>query len=256
MKRKRNWVFIVICVFALAPGLAYGKPGPVKFSTMYRFENHSKIADSAGNYGNESFSYFMLSVFRELDKNVIGNVFYLNRYSFDDEEFVSHVGGLSLIRIFNPHVVGSLGYTYSSSPEISYYNAAAGLLESNTAASRDRVMASVIYNFNPDEKRRPKFSLTTTFSSVTNIAEQETLMEKIGVKFPAISQRIEGDLGYTFAYSLNNTDQLTNQISGSLTYKYSNTTKLSLGAIYIDNVYENNQGDDTVVQFTVMRSLR
>jgi len=252
---SRKFILFTIAVIATAlqvqPVIAADQPGPVKISGMFRFESHSSVYNAlSGDFSGETFGYTMLAASREIGKNVVGSLFYLNRYSFDDSDFVSHIGGVTLMKIFSPNITGTFGYTYTSDPS---RGTLFTFLDKN---DRDRFMSSLIYTFNPSEKTGPRYSAITSFSSTTDLGEQQSLSEKLGVKFPVVSKRLEADLSYNFTYSLKENDQLTNQFSGVLTYKHSDSTKLSIGVLFIDNVYEFNQGDDTVVQFSINHSLR
>ena len=153
-----------------------------------------------------------------------------------------------MIRIFNPHIIGTFGYSHTSNPE-------RGVTVISPENNRDRFLIPVIYNFNPEDKGKTQFSATTAFSTVTDFGEQQTLSVKPAVKLP-ISKNTQADAAYNFTYGLSENEQYANQWSANLHHRLSRTTKLSLGYLYIDNVYENNQGDDSMFRLSVTGNWR
>lgn len=251
MKSGLKLCVLVVAAIMMAHTVAMAKPGPVKVSYMQRFETHSKVADQNGtDYSGESFSYSSISLFRELQKGTFGSLFYLNKYSIDDEEVVSNIGGATIIHMFSKRLTGTFGYTYSSNPE------RATVVNAGAVSDKDRFSISGIYKFNPDKKHGPVFSLTSSYSTVTDWNEQSSLSEKIEAKFPNIGQKVEGSMSYTYSYSLKQDEQLTNQFLANLSYKVSKKTKITAGVLFIDNVYTFNQGDDTVLRLTLNRSVK
>ncbi|MEW6202569.1 MAG: hypothetical protein AB1546_11365 [bacterium] len=57
--------------------------GPVKISTSSGVESHSNISDAEGNFSGETYIVNVVSFNRQLQKNVIGSVYYYNRHSMD-----------------------------------------------------------------------------------------------------------------------------------------------------------------------------
>jgi len=257
MKTIRLITAAVLCAAVVAPqaALAGRNPGPVKFTMMTRLETHTKTFDGLDSLSGETYGYESLSMYRELQQNTFGSLMYIMKYSFDREDDVSHIGGVNVIHVFSPYVVASLGYTHSSNPNTNEFNWNTGdVME--LEEDRDRLSLSVIWKLNPHGTRGPKFSLTTGFSTVTDWNEQRTFSEKLQVDFPNISNRISGMTSYTFTYSLNESDQLTNQFLGRLSYKYSDTTRMDLEGLFLDNVFENNRGDDSVFRMSLYRYVR
>ncbi|MEW5946789.1 MAG: hypothetical protein AB1742_11380 [bacterium] len=250
MIRTKSAVPAFLIALLAVSGQAFGEDqtGPVKITAMTRLESHSKISSSTGDFSPETFGYQMISLSRQLQKGVIGNIYYLARFSFDDNDLASNIGGVNLIRVFNPNWLAVTGFNYTSDPQ-------RGTIVVNPRTDRDRFSTTVIYTVNPKEKRRPVYSLTSSFSTVTDLGEQQTLSEKLGMKFQAFSDRYSAAVGYNFTYSLKNSEQLTNQFSGDLAYKVNDTYTLSLGALFIDNVFDGNQGDDTVTRLTLTAQL-
>lgn len=228
--------------------------GPVKVSSITTAETHTKIGKKVSgtsySYSGETFIYEMISVTRELQKGYIGGVFVMTRYGVDDRELNSFISGINLTRIMSPTWIGTIGYTHSTDPE--QY-----ILGAVPSVDSDRFSANLIYNFNPKEKKGAKYSLTTGFSSVTDFGEQQVVSEKVQMNSPLWGgKKWNGELAYTYSYSAQQSDQLTNMFSGKLTYGWNKEQKTALNVMYIDNTYENNQGDDTVVRLIHTVNLR
>ncbi len=240
---------ILVTAVIFAARIAAAEPGPVKITAMERVETHSKIYDGGNDFSGETYNYFMLTAYRELQKNTVGSVFYLNRYSFDESDFITHIGGVSVIHAYNPRVLSTISYSHTSNPERS-------TIIINPRKTRDRMSVAVIYNVNPKRNANARWSLTSAYNTVTDWGEQRTLTEKLEVKFPKVTKRLEAKMAYTFSYGLSDSDQYTNQYSSDLSFRFSKTSRLVLGVLFIDNVYENNQGDDTVFRLSLVRNIR
>ncbi len=276
MNKLKHFCFILLLAATIAPSAAFGAPGPVKISAMMRVENHSNTADATGNaYSSETFGYTMFSFSRELQKNVVGSLFYLNQYRFDNQHFNNHIGGVSLIRMFSPKWIGSFGYTFSNSPETT--TTTFGVTETEIANDRDRFNVSMIHNFNPKASNGPKYSATTSYSTVTGLDEQKTISEKLDMTFPVINKNYTANVSYNFTYGLDrdsritvlsggayiiNPDydkrmrQLTNQYSANLTYKMSKDMRLVLGLLYVNNVFSYHPDDDMIIRLSLLANLK
>lgn len=253
MKRKKLYMAAIMLAFFALPMIAQAKEGPVKITAMTRVESHSKVSDSVGNYSGESYEYTMISLTRSLDKNVLGNLFYLNQYGIDKGRMLTHIGGVNLIYVFNPRMVGTFGYSYSSNPE-------------NTAnlfvvplENQDKFSSSLLYTLNPKSKGL-KYSFTTGYSTKTAWNKSRVLTEKANVTFPIFNKKWMGDVAYTFSSGMdkdaggNRIGHLTNQYTGNLTYKLCKQTKMQLGGIYINKLY-NNAPDDMIWRLSVNYSF-
>jgi hypothetical protein len=245
---------LLLAVLALPVISRAGVVGPVKISAMTRVESHTKVADNVGNYGGEAYIYNMISMTRQLDKDVIGSIFYLNQYSVDQSKMLTHIGGATVIRVFNSRLIGTLGYSFSSNPEKT------DNLFVMPMENQDRFSTSLIYNLNPKSKGA-KYSLLTGYSTETGWHRGRVLSEKLGAKFPIFNKKWVGDLNYTYVYGVdrdsNNSraGQLTNQYSGNLTYQMTKQTKLVLGAIFINKLY-GSAPDDTIFRLSALYNLK
>jgi hypothetical protein len=218
---------------------------------MTRVEGHTKIADNTGNYSGETYVYNMISLTRVLDTSVIGSLYYLNQYSLDNSRLTTHIGGVSLIKVFSPRWIGTLGYSYSSNPE-----------EIRTLIpleNQDKFSTSLLYNINPKAKKF-KFSLMSGYSAVSKLNAQRGLSERLDVTFPIFNKKFTANTGYTYTYSLDkdaNGDrfgQLTNQYSANLTYALCKDSKLVLGYLFIDKQF--NSPDDQVARLTLLHNFK
>jgi len=207
---RRTGLFLtIVSAFLLTAQAALAEVGPVRLSVMNRVESHSKISDvNGGDYSPETFNYFMISASRMIQQNVLGSVYYLNKYSYDENDVAANIGGVSVSTILGEHAVFSLGYSHSSNPE-------RGVIIITPHKDNDRFSGTFIYNFKDRDEGGPRYSSVTSFSTVTDLGEQQTLSEKLKVDFP-IGKKWEGGVAYTFSYSYDIDDQLTNQGHGTL----------------------------------------
>jgi hypothetical protein len=265
MKKTVLVGIVALCAVLIAPLFAYGAggPGPVKISTMTRVEGHTRIADINGNFSGQTYVYNMISATRQLEKSVIGNIFYLNQYDVDNSKMITHIGGATVIKVFSPYWIGTVGYTFSSNPEISTFE---------PLANQDRFSLSALYNFNPKSKS-VKFSSMTGYGMQYNLLrsasgfdpagrnKQRTLSEKLDATFPIINKKFTGNLGYTYTYGIDKDaasvrlGQLTNQYSANLTYSLCKDSKLVLGYLFIDKQFEGAP-DDQVARLTLLHNFK
>lgn len=239
-------VFIIVAL-AAAPAAA-DKSGGINLALMSRLETHTNIYDGVSDFSGETFVYHMISGYGKLTDRLLGSMYYINKYSLDDSEFASHIGGLSLIHPFNRKTIGVLGYSHTSNPS-------RGVTIVRPSTDRDRFNTAIIYNFTMYDEILTQYTSTTSFSTVTDFGAQQALSQKFEAKFPDVMDRTSGALGYTYVYSFKETEQLTNQLSGKLSYSLNEKTKLTFGMLFIDNTYTNNQGDDTVMRVSLNYSL-
>jgi hypothetical protein len=256
MKRAEMICIVALCAVVLAPLFAYGAsgPGPVKITFMSRVESHTKVGDlnNPGVYSGNSYAYNMLSATRVLQKSVIGNIFYLNQYDIDNGRTLTHIGGVTVIKMFSPKWVGTLGYTYSSNPQLQVFV---------PVENQDRFSASALFNVNPKSKK-VKYSLLTNYGTVTGFNNQRTVSERADATFKIFNKRFTENLGYTYTYGIdkdangNRLGQLTNQYASNLSYTLCKDTKLVLGYLYINKVFDSSTPDDSVARLTLMHNFK
>jgi len=273
MRKAKLVCIAVICAVLFAPLFAYaGGPGPVKISTMSRVESHTKVADVNGNYGGETYIYNMISATRVLKSNVLGNIFYLNQYSTDNKKIIAHIGGATVIKVFSPKLIGTLGYIFSSNPKLGspdFLNTYLPL------QNQDRFSGSILYNINPKSKG-VKYTLISGYGLQYNLLpglsgfnpagrnKERTISERIGAAFPIFNKNWTGELGYTYTYDLdkdiNNVrlGQLTNQYAANLTYKLNKENRLEFGYLFINKLFGTDSSpvpNDSAFRVTLLHSF-
>jgi len=260
---KKMWLVcgFVMCAMIIAPlmAVAAGGPGPVKISTMTRVESHTKVSDTNNGYSGQMYAYNMISATRQLQKNVLGNLYYLNQYDIDEERVSAHIGGVTLIRLFSKKWIGTFGYTYSSNPghDVLRLGAINDYVELDNS---DKFSVSMLYNINPKSKCI-KYSLYSAYGTTTGLNAQKAITEKLDATFPIFSKRFTGNAGYAMNYSLDtdaNGDrlgQLTNQYTANLTYATGKSTKVALGYLFVDKMY-GSAPDDQVGRLSLLHNFR
>ena len=230
-------------VLAALPAMA--QPGPVALTFMERVEAQTDASSSTGNVSGETFLYSMVSAFRKLDKDVTGNLYYLNKYSIDDGANASHIWGVNIARSFSSKWKGDLSYSHSSNPQ------------RNTLPSSDsdRFSFGLTFKVNPMEKVRPRYTLKTTYSTGTDFSQGRTLSQKIDV-VDDITGKWSYDIGYTFVWGLNDDgvnlfkEHYTNQYQADFTFKIDKKQRVTLGYLYLDQLFHaaRNLGDNQLIR--------
>mgnify|MGYP005865673159 CR=1 FL=1 len=235
MKAKKiaGIIVFLLCAAALP---AAAKPGPVVLTFMERVESQSDAISSSAtrDASGETFLYSMISAFRKLDNDVTGNLYYLNKYSIDDGANASHIWGLNIARTLTNKWKVDLSFSHSSSPQ------------RNTVPSSDsdRFSFGVTYKVNPLEKIRPRYTLKTTYSTGTDFSEGRTLSQKASMA-DSLSKAWSYNLGYTFVWGLNENgttlfkEHYTNQYQGDLTYKIDRKQRVTIGVLYLQQLYHS-----------------
>ncbi len=248
---KKAWMTAIIVVANLLaaslPAAAGEGRDVTRFYVFTGIESHSKVRGIDGEFGGETYVNTMLSLSRKLQKDVYGNIYYLHSYSVDDGDTAKHAAGANVTRILNKHLLWSVSYSFTDSPE-------RGVVVTFPESDNDRFSTNLVYTFNPEEKEGVRYISTTRLSTVSNFSDQQAVSEKIAMRAP-LSRRFDGELSYRFSYSLDNSEQLTNQFGGKLKYKWTKRNRLALDVLFIDNVYENNAGDDTMVLFSMLSMI-
>lgn len=246
--RKTLQGFILSAIMAavmIASSLpAAAEPGPVVLTFMERVEAQTDAISSSAtrDVSGESFLYSMVSAFRKLDKDVTGNLYYLNKYSIDDGANASHIWGLNIARTFSPKWKVDMSYSHSSNPQ------------RNTVASSDsdRFSFGVTYKVNPMEKVRPRFTLKTTYSTGTDFSEGRTVSQKVSMN-DNITKSWSYALGYTFVWGLNENnvtlfkEHYTNQYQADFTYKITKKQRITAGVLYLQQLYHTKRSNKNIL---------
>ncbi|HOO55811.1 MAG TPA: hypothetical protein PLN69_03240 [bacterium] len=255
MIKKMFTVLSGVAFLTLISVSTFAAPGPVFLTFMERYEWHSDVSsiDNPSLYEENSYLYSMVSAFRKLDDNIFGNVFYLNKFDLDDSETASHIGGVSLTHNMTNKWRMSYTYSHNSNPERNVVTSP----ESRT----DRFSFSLGFKLNPGEKTGPKYALRTTFSTGTDFSFGRTLSEKVSMSND-INKRMKYDLSYQFVWGLTDApdrgifkSHFANQWLANLTYKLSNTKKISLEYMFLNNLYHGAVTDDNILRLSFFWTL-
>ena len=243
MKLTVKLLCVTCMILIFSATMAYAKPGPVVVNLMERLEMHSDTTSSQGDISGETYSYSMLSLFRKLDTDVFGNIFYIHKYSVNDGDTAGNIGGVSVTRKYTKNTSANFSYSYNSNPQRNVV----------PSSDTDRFAISGDYTLNPKSKGAVH-TLTTTYSTGTDFSFGRTIAEKLACR-RNVTKRADAIVAYQYVYGLNNSEQFTNQYSFDLTYKLNKTAKIALGALYIDNVYTGATTDDSIIRISYLQTL-
>lgn len=242
----------------LAPGAASAKPGPVTITLMERVETHSDVSDATAqrNISGETFLYSMISAFRKLDKGVNGNIYFMNKYSIDDETSVSNIAGVNVMGDITGKWKFDIGYSHSASPNrvILPYN------------DSDRFALSATFKVNPKEKKHKRVEFKTSYNTGTDFSQGRTLSQKVQAT-DDISKKLAYTASYQFVWGLSKTnnaagicsqcrEHYANQYAMDFNYKYSKTNKIVLGYQFLKNLYNGAKSDDSIWRLSLMHTLK
>lgn len=248
---KKIWMSALLIMAATlwmsSPAAAGEGRDVTRFHVYTAIETHSKVRGVTGEFGGETFFNNMLSLSRKLQEGVYGNIYYMHSYSADEGDTTRHSAGANVTRILSRHLLWTISYSFTDSPE-------RGAIVTTPDIDNDRFSTQFSYTFNPEDKNGTRYISTTRFSTVSSFGEQQTMSEKLALKTP-LSKRLDGELSYRYTYSFDESDQITNQFGGKLRYKWTNSKRLGLDVLFIDNVYDNNPGDDTMVIFSMLSHI-
>ena len=238
--KHRILLLTVICTLLLvsaAPAFSADDktgPGPVVLTLMERVESQSgALSPGTTAPSGETFLYTMVSAFRKLDNDVTGNVYFLNKYSIDDETKASDVYGLSLTRTLTNKWKGDLSFSHSTNPS------------RNTVRSSDsdRFSFGLTYKMNPNEKASERYTFKTTYSTGTDFSQGRTLSQSISAE-DNFTKKWTYNVGYTFVWGLNEDaarglfrEHYTNQWAADFSFKIDKKQRVTLGYLYLDQLF-------------------
>lgn len=270
MLRKMGKVmFVALMISVICCGTLYAKPGPTKLMVMTRFEGHTDTAtnnpsakkNNKADFSGETYGYQMFSATRLLDKNVLGNLFYLYRYSFDTGKSASNIAGLNIIKIYTPRLNATLGYSFVANNERNAATTTTNLCDGAGAdrfcySDSDSLSLNLNYALsNPKKKSGPSYSISGNWSLPTNFGGAGTRVSvKPAVKIP-LTKRMDTNLSYQYVYDVKNTDQVNNQYTLNLNYQINKKEKLTLEYLFIDNMTTGIE-DDNVGRLSYTINIR
>ncbi|MEW6203077.1 MAG: hypothetical protein AB1546_13955 [bacterium] len=245
MRAMMRRMFLCFVILVLSSTLSAAKPGPVVFTLMERFEGHSDTPSSIRDVSGETYAYTMLSLFRKLDEDVFGNIFYINKLSLDDGETAGNIGGISVTKKHSKHLSMNYSYSYTSNPERNVV----------PSSDTDRFSIAANYTINPNTMSAPSYSILTTYSTGTDFSYGRTIAEKFTVK-DKFSKKSDYAVAYQYVYGLNNSEQFTNQYSLDLNFNITKLDRISFGYLFIDNIYSGAAYDDNIVRLSYYRTIK
>ncbi|MEW6201189.1 MAG: hypothetical protein AB1546_04390 [bacterium] len=236
---KWRIIVSVVMLFAFCSVCLAAKPA--KITQMELYETHNDDTNVAGGSADD-FIYSMVSVTKELQPHIVGNMFYMHRYDIDESTRNADIFGASYRRYFK---------TYNFA--LSYYFNDQNDLDRDA----DRFVLG-LENILLKPRKNSSVRLLSSYTTQTDWATGVTLSEKLSYDFP-VSKRTSSKLAYTYGYNLNESDQLYNQYNAALNYSLNKNSLVSLEFLFVDKVYSFLIGginvepdDDSVLRLSVM----
>ena len=209
-------------------------------------------------------------MYRKLDTNVAGNIFYIHKFDLTDGTVAAHTAGMSIIH----DMTGKWRMTYN------YMHIINTLRNPVTAphSVSDRLSFILLHRFNPGEKYRTRYSLYTIYNTGSNfnlatpIAYDSTgtdfnfgrtLSEKFQVE-NNITKKLDYDASYAFVWGVRNDDpirgiyqtQFANQWELNFNYKLIKDTRLVAGYLYLNNLYNGAVANDNIARLSVFKTIK
>jgi hypothetical protein len=279
MLKKLNKIVIaaLIVVFAV-PVLSLAKPGPVILTGMERAEWHSSVIDPTRPtplYGDAGFMYTLISAYRKLDTNVAGTLYYINRYDLrqnleDGLGQSTNIFGVGVSQDITGKLHANYNYSHSATPGQDPVT--------GPKAISNRLSLSVIYKFNPGPANKFRYSLNTTYNTGTKFSLADPVVfdptdnilnfgRSISEKFEIesnITKKFSCDAAYTFIGSVRENDpargfykeQIANQLELNLNFQVAKETRVVLGYMYLNNLYNGAFDDDKIIRLSVFQRIR
>ena len=237
---KWRIIVSVIMLFALCSVCLAAKPA--KVTNLVLYETHDDETNVAGGSADD-FIYSMVSVTKELQPHIIGNLFYMHRNDIDESTRDASIFGASYRRYYK---------TYNFS--LSYYFNDQNKLDRDA----DRFVLG-LENTLLKPTKKSSIRLLSSYTTQTDWATGVTLSEKLSYDFP-LSDRTSSKLAYTYGYSLNENDQLYNQYNAAVIHPLNKNSLVSLEYLFVDKVYSIDFGggitreaeDDNVLRLSIM----
>ncbi|MFH1539579.1 MAG: hypothetical protein ABIH66_11505 [bacterium] len=228
---KKHAAILFVCLlvsasaaFARGPKPALAGSAPAQkpiYSVGVQLETHSD-QDSPDDY-----IYNIVSVTKQLQGRVIGQVHYLYKYNTDKGSTGGNAAGFNLIRIFSKRSIGILGYTHTSN-----YTGGTRSFKSD----RDRWRLGYYYKIEQKADGR-RLLFTTAYNTQTDWSESQTLDLGFSYHHP-FSSRWSGDAGLKYTHAFSNVDMhIYNQFPINFTYKAAKDTDINLGYLFVDKTF-------------------
>ncbi len=240
MKALNHLVFgCLIALLVCTP--IFSQPGKILYHTMIMVETHSE------KNNNEDFSYQMLSISRELQKSIIGNLFYMHRIDISNNESNGGIFGVNLSRVFTKNLSANLGYQFSQTPRLKER-----AVPTLVSVDQDRWSINIRYTL-AEYKNGLKLKGSSSFSTNTDWSAGRVLGEEISLSIP-LTQQFESEIAVQYNYSLSLDESAYNVYALKLSYRLNKRAKINFGYQFVDKLttYSN---DDNVFRISYLTSL-
>mgnify|MGYP005850565659 CR=1 FL=1 len=222
MKTKTVPVTAVLALLLAAICIpARAQMGPPVLQSVLRIETHSDENNP------DDYVYKMLSLSRQLEGGVIGNVFYVYKHNLDEGNLGGHIGGVNIIKMFSDETMLMMGYSYNKIEERS---------RSIDNYDRDRWLLG-LHHFAYKSADGNRLTLSTVYSSQTDWSESRSV--DFGLAYKAmLSHDWSARMGYKYTHGLGSADtHLLNQWNLDFTWKINKAMAFDLGYLYVDKVF-------------------
>ena len=258
MRKRSTYVYAIVMILIIAYPICskveYSELGPVMTHSMIRFETHSE------QEAQDDYAYHILSMSRQLQNGYFGNIFWMYKYSLDENDDDANSYGINLIKKINDSLNFRMGYTFTDKPRKIREGVAYPPLD------KDRFSLSVTYASSL-MLFGAKLSFTTSYDTQTDWSEGRTISEKISMR-KEVSSKVAVNVYYQYTHNLARTTSLSkghfyDQYGIDIGYKLDEESKISLGYLFVNKIYEYlvpgvgrvKPDDDSVVRLTYMRRL-
>lgn len=213
----------VIVALALAASAlpARAQMGPPVMQSVLRVETHS---DSASP---DDYIFKMISVSRQLEGGVIGNVFYVYKHNIDEANTGGHIAGVNIIKMFSDETMFMFGYSYNKIDERS-----SGLRNTD----RDRWVLG-LHHFPYKDERGNRITLSSVYNTQTDWSESRAI--DFGIAYKAmLGDKWSARMGYKYTHGLGAVDtHLLNQWNLDFSWDISKRWSVDLGYLFVDKVF-------------------
>ena len=239
-------VAFLVCACTLAQAAEPKRgPGKVALTFMERVESQSDSGAENGDVSPETYLYSMISAYRKLDTKVAGSIFYMNKWSLDNDQKISDIFGISLTRELTGKWKGDMGYTGSMNQK---RDTSTFPIEVDQFTISRRFSFGLEFKINPGEKKRKRYTTKTTFGTGSDFGTGTTLAQKIDVK-DDISKRWSYTATYQFVWGLSETnvgatnicstcsEHYNNQYQLDVKFKMNKQHSVTLGYMFLKNLF-------------------
>jgi hypothetical protein len=219
---KRTTVPVIVVLALLAAALpARAQMGPPVLQSVLRIETHSDSNNP------DDYVYKMISLSRQLEGGVIGNVFYVYKHNLEESNSGGHIAGVNIIKMFSDETMFMFGYSYNKTDERS-------LGADNY--DKDRWVLGLHY-FPIKDERGNRLTLSSVYNTQTDWSESRAI--DFGIAYKAVfSDDWSARMGYKYTHGLGAVDtHLLNQWNIDFSWKLNKLMTLDFGYLFVDKVF-------------------